>query len=204
MDKLVQQKGENEMNTKALAAIAFASIGTAAFSQQTGFFTDGRPEVIFNPVSGLDNHDIKFLKNAQAGNEFEIELSQLAMTNGSGDFVKQFAKEMVTDHGAAKEEIGQVASQKSLNVSGELPKIMQSKLNQMRVLHGDAFDSAFRATQKQAHEMAIHLFKEEINHGHDQDVKAAAVKLLPTIELHYRMLTSGKTMMGPSAATNGA
>jgi putative membrane protein len=191
------------MNKKIFAAAVLVSLGAASFGQQTGFYSDGRPEKIFNPVSGVASMDVKFLKTAQAGNQFEILSSQLALTNASSDFVKEFAKEMITDHGAAKEEVSQVASQKSLNVSGELPKMLQTKLNQLKMLKGDAFDKLYRADQKEAHEMTAQLLKSEIDHGHDQDVKAVAVKLLPTVELHYHMLISGKTMMGSTAASGG-
>jgi putative membrane protein len=192
------------MFTKTIFTITLAAIGVSAFSQQTGFYNDGRPKQMFYTVSGLNHQDIKFLKTAQAGNDFEIRSSELALKNGSGEFVKEFAKEMIMDHGGAKSELAQVASEKSLSLSGPLPTPLEAKLNELNMLHGEAFDKVYFADQKAAHNMTINLFQEEIDHGHDQNVKSAAVLLLPTIEQHKHMLLTKKTMMGPTAQTNGS
>ncbi len=191
------------MIKKTLIVAAFLSVFGSAMAQRTGFYSDGRPERLFYPVSGLDNRDMSFLKNAQASNEFEILSSQLAVTNSESEFVKQFAKNMIDDHTASKAEVSQVAGHKGINIGTQLPGPLQSKLNKLRNLHGSSFDKLYKELQMNGHEKTIALFKSEIEHGHDQDVKALAVKGLPTVELHMKLMMSGKTETGATAATHG-
>ena len=135
---------------KTLAAIALTAVAGLGGAQQTGFYSDGRPERLFYTYSGLNNKDATFLKKAMAANNFEIESSRLALQNGSSSFVKEFAQKMIHDHTGAKEEVGEVAKQKSFSIPGELPPPLLSKMNQLRQLHGAAFDSAYRAAQRRA------------------------------------------------------
>jgi putative membrane protein len=190
------------MYKKTLAMIGLAAFAAMSFGQ-VRFYSDGRPEKIFKPVSGLDPQDMKFLRQAIAADSFEIMSSKLALQNGSGEFVKEYAKEMIDDHKAAKIEAVETAEKKGLNADTNMPDALQAKLNHLQNLNGWQFNQAYEAAQKAGHEATIQAFETEINNGHDQLVKAMAVKELPTIKLHYKMLLDKKTMMGPTAANHG-
>jgi putative membrane protein len=191
------------MKGKLMISAALAAFAVVAGAQQVGFYSDGRPERIFRPVSGVSSLDAKFLKEAAFGNRFEVESSKLAAANGSSPFVQEFAKEMISEHMAAQDEDVDTAKLKNVSMDADLPSSLESKLNELRGLHGDKFDNAYLSAQKAGHEDAIDLFKREIRYGHDQDIKAFAVKMLPMIELHFKMILSGKTMMGDTKADHG-
>ena len=128
---------------------------------------------------------------------------KIAETSGSAGFVQEFAKEMVGDHTIAQDEDVDAAKLKNVTMASDLPAKMEGKLNRLRSLTGDKFDRTYLGFQKAAHEDAIRLFKQEIRFGHDEDVKAFAVKTLPMIELHFKMIINGKTMMGDTKTDHG-
>ena len=191
------------MNKKSLILVAFAALSAFGAAQQVQINSDGRPERIFRPAKGLDNEDAKFLRQALVSNQFELLTSKLAEENGSSAYTKEFAKEMALDHKAALDEAEQTAQERNLNTDVDLPHNLQACINHLSKLHGDAFDQEFRSAQKMGHEQTIQVFKNEIQNGHDELVKAMAVKELPSIELHYKMLLTHKTMMGDTAADHG-
>ncbi len=182
-----------------LALSAMSAIGAA---QQVRIYQDGRPERIFKPVSGLDGQDVKFLRQAAIADRFEIEASKMGLQS-SDPFTHEYAKEMIDDHQAALTEAVQIAQERGITLDSDLPKKLQHQLNVLRTLNGDGFDQAFREAQKKGHEATIQVFKREIENGHDQSVKALAVKQLPTIEVHYKMALMKKTMMGPTKMEHG-
>ncbi|HWD38719.1 MAG TPA: DUF4142 domain-containing protein [Fimbriimonas sp.] len=191
------------MKATVFVTLACVAMGASASAQEVGFYNDGRPERIFRPVSGLSQMDIKFLKQAATIDKFEIEMAKIAQSNGGSPFVTEFAKEMIQDHQPAWNEAAQVAQNKGVDITGDLPKDLQSKLNHLRNLKGDEFDMQYRAINKAGHENAIKLYKKEVRNGRDEDVKGMAVKELPTVNMHYKMLLSGKTMMGSTASDHG-
>jgi|GEM_PF-2191654 len=200
------------MNTKlfgTFAAAAFIMAAIPAFGQDTStagvqFNQDGRPERIFIPVSGLNNSDMNFLKQAAIANMFEIESSKIAQDKGSSAFTKEFSKEMLADHTASLEEMRLIANAKGFTLPQDLPGPQKRMIEKLQSLSGDAFDAAYAKFQKGGHEDASMAFKHEIANGQDQDVKAYAVKTLPVVTMHYKMVLTGKTMMGDTRVKDGS
>jgi putative membrane protein len=191
------------MYKKSLIPLALVAVTSFAAAQQVTINSDGRPDRMFRPAKGLDNEDSRFVRQALTANQFELELSKLGMQNGNSEFTKQFSKEMAMDHKAAQDEAKQTAEERGLSTDIALPQPLQARINHLSRLHGDAFDQEFCATQKMGHEQTIQAYKNEIENGRDEDVKAMAVKELPTVELHYKMILNKKTMMGDTAAGHG-
>jgi putative membrane protein len=189
------------LNITTLVLIVTASGANATL--QTNINQDGRPERIFRPVSGLDVQDMNFLRQAENCNDFEVQAGQIAATKNASQFTTEFAKEMISDHSFAREETLQAAQKCNVTLHTDLPAQMEHQLNILRNQSGAQFDATFRQMQKEGHEGAIQLYKREIANGHDQTVKALAVEQLPTIELHYHLLLSSKTMMGSTMADHG-
>lgn len=175
----------------------------SVLAQQTQITQDGRPERVFRIVSGLDNEDLKFMKNAAIANMFEIQSSELAAQKSQDPFVLEFAKEMINDHTESLEELKGVALQKGVNLPSNLPGPLEHSLEHLQNLSGAAFDNAYQRAQKYGHEDASRLFHTEIEHGHDQDVKGYAVKTLPAVMMHYKMTLTHTTQMGPTQMKGG-
>jgi putative membrane protein len=190
------------MKTRITILVALGCLSAFAGAQEVGFYTDGRPERIFKPVTGLDQIDVKFLRQAAIINRFEIEAAKIAQANGSSDFVKDYSKDMLADHTAGLAEDVQTAENKQVTLSQNMPANLQAKLNHLGNLKGDAFDQAYRATQINGHRDATAVFQKEIENGHDDLVKAYAVKMLPNIELHMRLAIAKQSETGTNTKAN--
>jgi len=173
----------------------------AALAQRTqSYSSDGRPNRIFRPVNGLNPTDANFLKTAAIINMFEIQAAKVASEHGSSEFTKEFAKEMMADHQGSLEELKEIAANKGVTLPSDLPKAQQHTINFLSNLTGGDFDTAYRRSQVSGHAMASTFFKNEIDNGHDEDVKSYAVKTLPVVTMHYKLATQEKTMMGATKA----
>jgi len=179
-----------------LGALAFSAMATA----QTPISRDGRVEKIGPPRSGLNVQDAKFIKDAAAGNTFEVRSSQLALKRGRSPIVKKFALRMIADHGSAFEELKLLAKRKGRPVSKTLPPKLQVTIDRLSRLQGSSFDAAYEKAQKQAHAETAQKMKREIQFGHDSDVKGYAINTLPAVQMHAKMLATRKGMPGPRAA----
>jgi putative membrane protein len=182
-----------------LGALAVAALGNA----QVPIAKDGRVEKLHPPKSGLNAQDGRFIMDAAAGNTFEVRSSQLAIKNGNSAFVKQFAKEMVLDHGSAFEELKLIAHKKGRMVSKKLPAKLQATIDRLSRLRGAAFDSAYQSAQKAAHTETAAKIKKEIEAGRDGDVRSYAEKILPAVEMHQKMLATKRTMTGATKMRHG-
>jgi len=185
------------MRYTQLLTVACVCLSAIASAQQTGFYTDGRPEVLYHPHIGLDQSDVKFLKTAAAISRFEIDMAKLAQSNGSSAFVKEYAKDMDTDHTAALTEAVQTAQTDQVGL-GSMPPMMEHELRHLGNLQGDQFDEAYRNAEITGHEQAIAIFKNEVENGHDELVKAYAVKMLPDLELHLHLAIAKQSETGPT------
>jgi putative membrane protein len=184
--------------------VAAMSMTITAFAQQSVRISqDGRPERLFRPVSGLNMRDMQFVKDAAAANNFEILTSKLAIERSGNTFVQEFAKEMVHEHQSSQNELRLIAMRKGVSLPSRLPANLQSAYNRLARLNGAAFDRAYQMWQKQGHEGASLKFKAEIRNGRDQDIKAYAVKTLPAVTMHYKMLLAKRTMMGATKMDHG-
>lgn len=174
-----------------LAALA---LGVSASAQTAVSPKDGYANKVGMPKSGLSAQDKAFMKQAAAGNQFEIKSSEVAMKNGSSTFVKKFAKMMIVDHGAAFEELKVTGSKKGVMVSKTLPSKQAAIVKKLSGLKGAAFDSAYIKAQKDAHMDTAMKFEKEIKAGNDSDAKNYAIKTLPAVKMHQKMLATKMVM----------
>ena len=108
------------------------------------------------------NMSTDFVKNASIGNEFEIESSQLALTKSQSQPVKDFAQQMIDDHGKAGQTL--MATLPKSSVSPDVAtKTLDSKhqhmLDKLNGLSGADFDKKYISEQTDAHKETISLFQ---------------------------------------------
>lgn len=192
------------MNLISKTALMLSALALGAtVIGQVPISKNGYVSKIGAPKRGLTNQDTTFIKDAAAGNQFEIQSSQVAMKNGKSAFVKEFAKEMITDHSAAYNELKVIATKKGKSAPKALPAPKQAIVDKLSGLHGAAFDAAYQKAQKDAHAETAVKMKGEIQKGHDSDIKNYAIKTLPAVEMHIKMLATKTTMMGKTKMKNG-
>lgn len=139
-------------------------------------------------LAKLDSIDTEFLTKAAVAGRFEVESSELAVLQATTPEIRDFAQLMVTDHGAALQDLEDLAKQKGATVPKELDSEHAARLSTLRDLHGLEFDRQYRDMQVTAHKDAIALFERAASESKDADVKALAERLLPTLRTHQEKL----------------
>jgi putative membrane protein len=188
--------------TSALAAALASMLALAAapaFSQTTGGATQPAPVAKTMPAKGADSG---FVHDAALGGMTEVKLSQLALSNGDSQAVKDFAQKMVDDHGKANDELAGIASGKGMTPPATLDATHQKLVDKFGAMKGAAFDKAYWKQMSTDHKKTVALFQKEAKSGQDADIKGFAAKTLPTIQMHLKMVQDA--MAGSKAAMNGA
>ncbi|HLN22342.1 MAG TPA: DUF4142 domain-containing protein [Bacteroidales bacterium] len=139
-----------------------------------------------------DNNDVvsqqdrDFAKNAALSNIAEISLGELALQRADHDSVLAFARMMISDHNASRNQLDSIA--KRLNVV--LPTDLDSKHVALRTrlmgLNNAAFDTAYINSQFSDHLTARTIHQTEIDMGNNKDLVDYAKKKLTVINKHFQ------------------
>ncbi len=147
--------------------------------------------------NSLSSSDKRFMIQAAQGGTAEVQIAQLALNKASSDQVKQYAQEMIDQHSQANNQLAALAAQKGVTLPTTIGSKNQALYDQLSKLSGAAFDKAYiNQAGVKAHSQQESLYKREAQKGKDEDVKAFATSILPTVEQHLqvaRSLSSGKT-----------
>lgn len=170
------------------APIAFALLTTLAaptFAQETSSAVSSFPSAAedIEPAQPVDAQT--FVNAAAISNLFEIQSSQLALSNATDDAIKAFAQHMIDDHSMAGDELKAAASGVGLTVPTDLDQATADKLVQLQAVTGEQFDLLYVQLQTGAHAEAVALFSGYAKGGDDEKLKAFAAKTLPTLHQHY-------------------
>ncbi len=131
----------------------------------------------------LASADREFALEAARAGQKEVQLGNVAAKQASVPAVRDFAQQMVSDHGAAHEELKTVAS--TLGV--QLPAADPAPASGLSGLTGAQFDQAYVSEMVSAHEQAVALFERQANGGTNQALKDFAAAKLPTLRHHLEM-----------------
>jgi len=147
--------------------------------------------------NSLSSSDKRFMIQAAQGGTAEVQMGQMALNKASSDQVKQYAQEMIDQHSQANNQLAALAAQKGVTLPTTIGSKNQSLYDQLSKLSGAAFDKAYiNQAGVKAHSQQESLYKREAQKGKDEDIKAFATSVLPTVEQHLqvaRSLSSGKT-----------
>ncbi|BAI76667.1 outer membrane protein (plasmid) [Azospirillum sp. B510] len=148
----------------------------------------------------LAQQDMNFARTAAISDLFEIQAGKLAQDQAKDQGVKRFGSHMVTDHTKTSDAMKTLAQQKAMTLPTTLDADHQKKLETLRGLKGERFDSAYLQGQIDAHQTAVTLFRQQAETGRDADLKRFAEQTLPTLEQHLRQVRD----LRPAVASAGA
>jgi putative membrane protein len=123
-----------------------------------------------------------FVKVVTSSNAFEIESSKLAEQKSKDADVREFAKQMISDHTMAADEL-----KKAAKLGDEPVKLAPKHAAMIELLKGASeqdFQALYIDMQATAHMEAVSLFGTYAKGGDDAAVKAFAAKTLPKLEMH--------------------
>jgi putative membrane protein len=131
--------------------------------------------------------DQSFMIDAARGGIAEVELGRMAAQRAASEPVRQFAQRMVAEHGAANQELMQLAQRKGVRLPQEMGPQHRAAMDRLATLSGPAFDEAYMAEMLKGHQAGADLFAREAQQGQDPEVRAWAMKMLPTVHEHQRL-----------------
>ena len=143
---------------------------------------------------------------ALTAHQIDIDRGQLAMKHTKNDEVKQFAKQMVDDHTAGKNEA--LALAKKLGVKPEesdttksLKADAKKKTAELKHEKGASFDKDYIDTEVAYHQAVIDAVKNALIPGaQNAELKTLLQQAVPTLEGHLQHAKMVQSQLGKSAA----
>ncbi|WP_192259085.1 DUF4142 domain-containing protein [Mesorhizobium caraganae] len=140
-----------------------------------------------------------FVDKAAVGGMFEVDSSKIAEGKAQDQGVKDFAKKMIDDHGAANAKLETIAGEQKLTVPNELDAKHKADLDSLQNAE-DAVDKPYVQLQRDAHSEAVTLFESYAKDGDNAPLKAFAAETLPTLKMHQEMV---EKIAATGASTTG-
>jgi putative membrane protein len=128
--------------------------------------------------------DRVFVHAAVIGGMAEVEFGKLAQEKAASDAVKDFARRMVEDHGAANDRLIALAKEDSIAVPEELDDEHKAMRDRLEAVSGAEFDLAYIEGQVADHQKTAQLLEYEIGSGQDLELKSFASEILPIVLDH--------------------
>lgn len=155
-------------------------------------------------LSATTSADDHFVMEVAATNLAEIDLGKVAADKASNSKVKDFANRMVNDHTKANAELKELADSKHITVATMIDAQHKSLRDKLAGMSGAAFDRMYIDEMVKGHEAAVEKFRKESTSGADSEVKAWALKTLPTIQEHYKMAQDVQKEIGGAAKSSSS
>ena len=169
--------------TKQIAGSVTATLGMILL---TAAFLIAVPRA--NAVSAVATMDKNFMISAAQTNMTEVKLGQYADHNGKREGVKKFGLRMVKDHTALNNDLKMLAAQKDVTLPDSLDAKHKMMVEKLMAKKGSAFDNAYIAAMTEGHKNAIKTFKTESAKTKDTDVKNFAIKTIPVLKEHLKLI----------------
>lgn len=134
--------------------------------------------------SAVDKDDAKFAVAAANGGMAEVELGTLAQQKAANAKVKDFGGMMVSDHSKANDEMKALAKSKGITLPTTIDNDEQKVKDNLSSKSGADFDKAYVDNMIEDHKNDIKEFEDAIKNLKDPDLKAFAIKTLPTLKMH--------------------
>jgi len=126
--------------------------------------------------------DQQFVERAGQINMVESHLGQMAQEKGGGQDVKDFGRELDTDHKANYDKLTKAAQ--GVEVPKAIDKAHNAEIAKFDKLSGAAFDRAFKQQMIAGHEQAIALFKRASTQLQSDSLKSYVTDTLPALQQH--------------------
>ena len=140
-----------------------------------------------NANKKLSEDASKFLVKSYEAGMYEVQLSQLAATNGLDADVKNLAAELVTAHTAINSSIRSIAAAANFVLPATIDADHQKDMKDMHKLTGPDFDKKYINIIVDDHNNAVDDYKDAYKNLSDGDTRTFAAETLPRIQDHLEM-----------------
>ena len=120
----------------------------------------------------------------------EVQLGKIAQTKSTDAKVKDFGKRMEQDHSKANDQLMKLATDKGLQLSKDLDKKHQGKVDKISKRSGADFDKDYMNAMVADHKDDVKKFERQSEKAKDTDLKKFASDTLPTLKEHLQLAES--------------
>ncbi|WP_031529957.1 DUF4142 domain-containing protein [Dyadobacter crusticola] len=172
--------------TLATVAMLWGCGSKSTETTDTTDFADSTNEALTDgdSASAVAEDDTEFAVEAANGGLAEVALSKIAQEKATNPEVKEFAKQMITDHSKANEELKTIAMSKNITLPTAPNEEKQKAASDLGAKSGSDFDKAYIAQMKKDHDATVKLFEDAQKEVKDAELKAFIDKTLPVIKAH--------------------
>ena len=128
--------------------------------------------------------EAEFFEKAAVGGMSEVEKGKLAADKATTAELKKYGQMMVDDHTKANNELKALAAKKNVTLPTAPDADQKDKIADLGSKTGKDFDDEFIDQMIDDHEKTVALFETTAQGAGDSDIKAFAVKTLPTLKQH--------------------
>ena len=146
-------------------------------------------------ASQATKNDINFINIAADDGMAEVAVGKIAQKKAFNPKVKKFATMMVTDHSRVNNELATLAKEENITLPLSPDTASQRKAGDLEKKHGTDFDNSYVNAMLAGHEGAVKLFTNESENGKDPNMKAFAIRTLPTLIMHLNAIKQVKADM---------
>jgi putative membrane protein len=137
-------------------------------------------------AGGVKLDTATFISQATQGGLTEVAVSTAVAAKTQDPKVRQFAQQMVRDHGKANDELRRLATARGLQVPTSLDAEHEASVQTLSRLEGAELDAAYGTQMKEDHARTVALF-EAATKLSDSDLAAFARKYLATLRQHQHL-----------------
>ena len=187
--------------TLTLSAMAALALGATACQQQGTTVSENQPQAEELNVAdepGVENMTASsavppapaFAATAAGSDLFEIESGKLAQAKGSSAGVKRFGAELVSEHTKSSNELKAAVAriQPPVALPTAPPIELQTKLQTLQGLSGEAFDKQFIADQIVSHKQTLTALNGYIAGGDNPALREWARRSTGMVQKHLQQL----------------
>lgn len=136
----------------------------------------------------------QFIQKVANANQFEIDLSKLALDKSKNDAIRRFAQRMIDDHTKIGDELKATLQQANLpQPSDQLSEQDQALLTKLKNEKEALFDRTYTADQIKGHIQAVNLVGGYAKAGTNPALKELAAKTLPILKEHLKLAEGLRT-----------
>ncbi|WP_454084257.1 DUF4142 domain-containing protein [Georgenia sp. Marseille-Q6866] len=128
--------------------------------------------------------DEAWMVAAHQSNLAEIAAGTTAQEQATTDAVREMGATLIADHEALDADLVALAEELGVDLPDQPSPEQEAALTEVREQQGEAFDTAWIASQIEGHRMSLAAGQEEIANGSDEDVIALAEAAAPVIQRH--------------------
>jgi len=177
--------------TCALVAALVAAPGAAVAQQDSAWWL---PQPARDLPNGQNQSatvdDTTGIRMAVQGNFTEVALGRLAEDKASDSEVKDFGKQMVSDHDAMNDQWGKLASRYHMRIMNPGPDYGtngKNAIDRLQKLDGREFDQAYMIEMIRDHEQDLPEFQRLSSSARDPEIRDLASSGASTIEQHLTL-----------------